>query len=209
MDSDRYLNSSRVIRELAEAEEQHQLDHQGVLDELSRACAHCDKKGAYHQGQADAYMLARAAYFAEAKRRTTLSSAEVMLRYHARKEGRPDPVAKEGFPEFCQRIGAGVSTARNLARIAEAPDPLKKLNEMRAYHREKHQEKARKRQRVAGRVGLITVRDKLDDPLSRIKTEWGLLSFQQRLDFLTWVKHNFKTSLPLHRAGEEGPRAAL
>lgn len=66
---DRYLDSSRVIRELEEAEQAHQLDAQGVLDELAQAARHCEAAGNTAQEIADNYMLARAAYFAEVRRR--------------------------------------------------------------------------------------------------------------------------------------------
>lgn len=62
VEDDRYLDSSKVLRELEAAEQAHQLDAQGVLDELARAVGACNSKIA-------GYLEARCAYFAEVKRR--------------------------------------------------------------------------------------------------------------------------------------------
>lgn len=179
---DRYLDSSRVLRELEEAERNHQLDTQGVLDELAKACSYCGKKNIHHQGQADAYMLARSAYFAEAKRRLTLSPTENSLRASSARYGRSDPIAKEGFKPFCERIGVSRALARDLAVVGSASDPVAALKELRGKSRARQQ-----------RYHTI-LRELRDDPLTAIKKVWHKLSPAQRRAFLEWASTNARMS---------------
>lgn len=173
---DRYLDSSRILRGLEEAERNHQLDAQGVLDELAKAVAHCDRKFEYHSEAADAYMLARAAFFAEAKRRTSLSGPERAYRSNALRNGRPDPVAKEGFRPFCARVGISKQMGHRLAAIGASPDPKSAL----ATHRAKGKAKQAKYHKIRHL-------DKIIDPLILIKKAWFALSPVQRTEFLRWA----------------------
>lgn len=123
---DRYLNSAKYIRELEIAEEKNQLDAQGVLDELGKAVAHCDKKSDEYIKKSDEYMLARAAYFAEAKRRI-----------------------KSGFEfaEFLKSAGISRGHGYRLAKFGNSNDPQQALEEFRV----KKEMRAREVKKAAAR----------------------------------------------------------
>lgn len=177
--NDRYIDSSRIIRELSDAEEKCQLDGQGVLDELARATAHCDRKARYHGEAADAYMLARAAYFAEAHRRTVMSPTETALNAQAAKSGMPSPVAKAGFKDFCSTVGVSRNHASFLVKIGNDTNPAQALKDAREYRHPRRAAYAKKARQIVDEVQK--------DPLSAIKKLWARLSPVQKKEFLSWA----------------------
>lgn len=190
MTEDRYLDSSRRVHEWEEANRPGgALDDEAVLEELAKAVKHCDVEGKRHQDVADAYILARAAYFAEAHRRTVISRREcgVMGKF-----GYTKPLSgREGFHHFCHRTGVDQVYANRMVAIANSSDPVLALETLR------HKAKMRQRRsretdaQAALAVGLIkgpgaTARD----PLFRTKREWQKLSPLQRLAFLKWAGYS-------------------
>ncbi len=192
---DRYLDSSRVLRELEEAERGHQLDGQGVLDELGKAALHCERVGNEHQSAADAYMLARAAYFAEVQRRTRLTSSEACSRANARQWGNPDPIEKKGFDWWCRENGINPSVARAQARLGQAPDPAAALYTQRKRNRD-NLARAQERTNVAAQQAGVKSGGGSGnlDPLRRLKIEWYRLSPMQRQAALDWIMETDKTT---------------
>ena len=161
--SDPYLDSSKVIWELETALENHQLDEQGVLEALANAAKHCDTFGAQHYKQADEYMLARAAYFAELRRRVGVPSG-------SNKKGQGFKPFMKSHPELGSFAQAG-----SLANIGNSPSPKATLDKLRQENK--------KAQIKTGRIGTR---------VDRIHALWLTLSISERHAFLTWANANLR-----------------
>lgn len=194
-DEDRYLDSSALLRQLETAERAHQLDAKGVIEELTKAAKHCEARGDYHQSQANVYMLAKCAYYAEIRRRVGLTFHEAGARANATRRGHPDvlPLEKIGFGNWCRSVGVNHSYTRILADIGTANNPEAAL---RQYHArvlaKQNQSNARSRQSTIAAalttgVPVPKSGNSRRDPLDKIKIEWGKLSPVQRQAFLEWV----------------------
>jgi hypothetical protein len=180
---DRYLDSDAMIKGLRAGEVAHHLDEQAVLDRLREAAKHCGIKGGEAQQLADAYFLARGAYFAEIKRRVE-ARGESLKTWHARTGGTAG-------------VGVSLTTAQRAASIGNSADPAKALQAFRAYDNDRKKEFNRSTSVIRQANELARRRD----PLTPIKHEWRKLSPRQQDEFFRWT-----TKMQLSRATSRDPK---
>lgn len=174
---DKYLDSGKIIRDLANAEEAHNLDNEGVVEKLKKAEMYCGsmmdtavRTAKSYQDIADSYRLARGAYLAEIKRRVELKGSSFFA-WHR------DSGGTEGI---------GISRARAMKLIdhALAPDPLAALRKARQAESTRDKEKwhVKKVSKIADGLAAAA------DPLIFVKREWQKLSPVQQEEFFRWAR---------------------
>ena len=178
MTEDRYLDSSRVIRELDDAcRPGGNLDEQGVLDELAKAAKHCDVESRKHQEAADAYILARAYYFLEIHRRVVTGTGK-----HGERGG-----AGRGFLGWCRQAGVTRQSVAPYLKIAKANDPLATLREMRARREAWARQRRRDAADALDAMGTPRKTGVRRDPLRSFKIACHRLSPIQRREAMRWL----------------------
>ena len=174
---DKYLDSGRVINDLTNAEKAHNLDNAGVIEKLRTAAQHCsggaevaDAKATEFTNLADAYRLARGAYFTEIRRRLELQG-DAFSTWHRKSGGTVG-------------IGTSLRQAWRLMDAVAAPDPLAELQKQRAAS----SADSTVRRTIARVVGDAEKIGVAADPLYRIKSAWHELSSGQQEEFFRWAR---------------------
>jgi hypothetical protein len=171
IDKGNVANSSSIIASLEKAAELHQLDAQGVLEQLGNAVEICNEGIKFHTDKRDEFMLAKAAYLAEAQRLFALAPGADRRAHKGM-----------GFRAWCAAHNINFNTAAELARIHNSPDPLKGLNERRQKQNIKCKASQARIHAVARKVR--------QRPLEVMMELWGKLSAEERLEFIDWLLLN-------------------
>lgn len=160
----RYLDYERVIRDLAQAEREHELDAAGVIERLGEAYTNCQAavdrlklRAAEAERASYAYNIARGKYLAEIKRRVLLPEGR----------GNLGDFGRMGWSNWCKNNRVGPTFAN--ACIAAASGDLAPMAKIRTRNI------AQKRASRARPTFL------------KIKSMWTDLTPAEREEFLRWA----------------------